>query len=376
MIEAFADSKESTALYGPINNDTIGNVVDAMYQALFGRKAEAAGKREYVNGFKNGKYTAGSIALDILSGAKNSDAKAIESKLKVANQFTLLTDGRKKASDAKFGTGEQFHVTYEGEADAATVRSMLSKVVSKATELSTSEIWLVAKLISDKGDPIEKDKNPTIPPPPPPSSPPPPPSSQTHTLTTGTDSKLATTSSDVFKALLVGGAVTLNAGDTVFGQSGGSHVFDIELGATGGGLQGATVKNIKTINILGGAGTSANVVLTAAELQGVTELKNLTVGSSAAALGGTYNVTIDGGTSTVENVSVTGGADIDIKGDGNSLTTVNVQDAEGNVTVENTAATTVLNANITLAAGSTKKILIFQENLSYICIPAFGLSKT
>jgi len=356
MIEAFADSKESTALYGPINNDTIGNVVDAMYQALFGRKAEAAGKKVYVDGFKNGKYTAGSIALDILTGAISSDEKAIASKLKVANQFTLLTDGRKKASDAKFGTGEKFHVTYEGDADAATARSMLSKVVSKATELSTAEIWLVAKLISDKGDPIEKDKNPTIPPPPPPPSAP---SATTHKLTAGFpyDNLTADTDNDIFNALLdSSNTVTLDSGDEIYGKSNGSNILNIELGIAGGGLQGAIVKNIKTINVLGGANTTSNVNFGATELEDVTKLTNLNVGSSASVLGATHSVTVNGGTSsTLKNVNVYGGSDIDIQGD--SLTTVDVQGAAGDVEVKNTT-TTALNANITLATGSTKKIKV------------------
>jgi len=49
IIDVFANSEESKDLYGIINNDTIGTVVNSMYNALFGRDAEpeAPGKPNY-----------------------------------------------------------------------------------------------------------------------------------------------------------------------------------------------------------------------------------------------------------------------------------------------------------------------------------------
>jgi len=320
MIEAFANGKEATALYGPINDSTISNVVDTMYYALFGRTPEAAGKQDYVNGFKNGKYTAGSIALDILSGARNSDAKAIESKLKIANQFTLLTDGRKSTSHADFGTGKKFHVTYEGDADAATARNMLSKVISKATELSTAEIWLAAKLISDTGDSIAKDKNPTTPPPPPPPSTPPSPAVGTHNLTKNIDYIQAVTGDDVFNALLDGDDLTLQSGDSIIGKKDGKNILNVNLGNQGGfGLQNANILNIHQINI----DATSEVSLGSLDLTRIMNLSDISVKTTSTS----EDVNIYGG----KNIITDGGNNVEVSG--SALTDVTVKGAKGKIGV-------------------------------------------
>ena len=44
VITAFGTSPEATALYGAVNATTIGNVIEAIYQAAFNRAADAGGK--------------------------------------------------------------------------------------------------------------------------------------------------------------------------------------------------------------------------------------------------------------------------------------------------------------------------------------------
>ncbi len=155
IINAFATSPESTALYGPINNATIGNVVDAMYQGMFGHLPDAAGKAFYVNGFIAGTFTAGSIALSILNGAQNSDAVAINNKIIAANNFTQIQDGR--SFDAiDFGQGTVFNATYEGNADAIAARAWLAPVLSNPTTIpSLSQTsTFIRNSIANAGDPI------------------------------------------------------------------------------------------------------------------------------------------------------------------------------------------------------------------------------
>jgi hypothetical protein len=92
IIDAFANSEESLRLYGPINSDTIDDVIDDIYFALFNRAPDEAGKAFYVNGFNDGDFTPGSIVLDILNGAQGNDLLAIENKLEYANFFIQVLD--------------------------------------------------------------------------------------------------------------------------------------------------------------------------------------------------------------------------------------------------------------------------------------------
>jgi len=166
VMEAFVTSKETEQLYGKVNASTIGTVVEAAYQALFHRAPKADGKKYYVDGFANGTFTAGGIVLDILKGARNADATAIDNKLAVANEFTRIVEGR-DFNDPAFGSGlpnpafdedKAFNATYVGEADAKAARALLAKVTATSTIDSAEQLVpFIKKEIADPGDPILKD---------------------------------------------------------------------------------------------------------------------------------------------------------------------------------------------------------------------------
>ena len=101
---AFGNSPESQALYGPINSSTIGTVIDSIYLALFNRAPDAAGKQFYIDGFNAGTFTPASIAYNILVGAQNNDAVAVNNKQIVADRFSESVDGR-PFTDPNFGQG-------------------------------------------------------------------------------------------------------------------------------------------------------------------------------------------------------------------------------------------------------------------------------
>jgi len=93
VINAFATSAEATALYGEINNETIGDVIDAIYQAAFGRAADAEGKAWYVAEFEAGNFTAATIALNVVNGAAGVDATTLGNKVEAADLFTAAVEG-------------------------------------------------------------------------------------------------------------------------------------------------------------------------------------------------------------------------------------------------------------------------------------------
>lgn len=96
IIDAFANSAESQAMYGGKSNEA---KVNAIYQQLFGRSADAEGLNFYVGNLASGKMTHGAIALDILNGASGSDLTIINSKLESVG----FNDSQRTFMAADFG---------------------------------------------------------------------------------------------------------------------------------------------------------------------------------------------------------------------------------------------------------------------------------
>jgi hypothetical protein len=122
IIEAFATSPESKALYGTIDNTTIGSVVDAIYMALFNRAPDAGGKEFWVDAFKSGQVTPAGIMLIMLEGAQNDDSKTINNKVVAANLFTKTIDPELD--------GKKLRAVYEGNAAIKAARDFLNAVAA------------------------------------------------------------------------------------------------------------------------------------------------------------------------------------------------------------------------------------------------------
>lgn len=257
VINAFANSAEATDLYGPINGDTIGTVIDDIYQALFNRAPDAEGKAFYVQAFTNGELTAGNIALAVLNAAQNDDRIAIDNKLVVANEFTAQVDGR-PFTDPSFGTGSTFNVTYNAD-DVEAARGILAGVTANpATVLSPAAVTDALKeQIADEGDAIENEN-----------------SGNTFTLTQGVDTIAGTTANDVINALSVNPATgapgeTLNGFDSIDGGA-GRDTLNVYVDADINQDQLGTVKNVEVVNIYSTEGVTLSTA-DASKYQGVEE---------------------------------------------------------------------------------------------------------
>jgi hypothetical protein len=148
IIEAYANSAESRALYGTIDASNIENVVNAIYMALFNRIAEAGGLAYYVSGFNSGQFTAATIMLNVLNGAQNQDLVTVNNKLAAANLFTMTIDPELD--------GKNFQVTYAGDGDAISARAFLATVMGDPATVPTQDTmtaWMKNN-IADPGDPI------------------------------------------------------------------------------------------------------------------------------------------------------------------------------------------------------------------------------
>jgi len=148
IIEAFANSAESQALYGPINSSNISSVVTSIYWALFNRAPAQAGLDYYVDGFNSGRFTAATIMLNVLDGAQNEDLQSVNNKVTTSNLFTRMIDPELD--------GMNFQATYSGDTDAQKARDFLSEVGwDPATIPTYAEVNLFIKdNIADPGDPI------------------------------------------------------------------------------------------------------------------------------------------------------------------------------------------------------------------------------
>ena len=87
IIDSFANSEEFQERFGDLDNEQL---VDNIYQQLFGRGADPEGLKFYVDHLVAGTKTLGTIALDIANGAQpdNDDGLIIANKLTVAEAFT------------------------------------------------------------------------------------------------------------------------------------------------------------------------------------------------------------------------------------------------------------------------------------------------
>lgn len=369
IIDAFSNSPEAKSLY--TETDPL-KLVDSVYQALFGRPADNGADNFYVKALEAGKFpdgrpaTLGRVAIDVLNGAQGDDRVAIDNKLKGANDFTQIVDGR-PLTDPEFGF-DGLAVTYKGDADAAAAREFLKGVTSDPSTVPTQDgvKEVVAEKIADPTDaPVETGK--------------------TFTLTTNLDNVQGTIGNDTIN----GDTATLTAADVI---NGGAGIDTLNVTVTAGTavLNGADVKSVEILNVRN-VGTGAAAV-DASQVVGLTEVNSdrstgtLTVtnlaagatlglkGNGVAALGnvtGSYvaaataaNIVVDGGTGAASaGVTVLDGAGLTSatitgKGGVNALTGVAFGTGAG--TADNVKAVTIdaqsnlTTGNITgLAAAST-----------------------
>lgn len=300
VVDAFATSAEANTLYGTVDKDTVGTVVEKIYQALFNRTPDEAGKKYYVDGFLAGKFTAGKIALDVLNGATNNDLVAINNKVTVANRFTETVDGR-AITDDDFGVGTVFAATYAGDTDAQAAREILVGVTSNpATMLTAGDVAAqVQSKIADQGDAVAGQT-----------------SGKTFTLTTSTDTFTGASGNDTFNSAPV-------------------VVIDP---ATGGQSYVDTLQVVDKLD--GGAGTDTlNVTFAQATTKAAPTLTNIeNVNATFNAAGAELDLA---GATGVQKVTVTGSAQAAVVNSVGAIATLAVANQSKNVSFDGSTATTL-----------------------------------
>lgn len=86
---SFAASAEYKTAYADMTNDQI---VDAIYQNLFGHAADDAGKKFYSDNLTSGATTIDKVVTEVSGGAQGSDAIVFSNKVLASNAFTAALD--------------------------------------------------------------------------------------------------------------------------------------------------------------------------------------------------------------------------------------------------------------------------------------------
>ena len=111
----FSPSAEYTSLYAGMSNTQI---VNQLYQNIFGREAEPDGLVYWAGELTAGRQTVASIALQLSYSAQGTDADVVSNRIEAANAFTT-------------GLNTTDEITgYSGDAAAASARSWLATVGS------------------------------------------------------------------------------------------------------------------------------------------------------------------------------------------------------------------------------------------------------
>lgn len=287
---AFSASPESQALYG----SAFGAAqINAIYQVLFGRPAEAAGINHWLNQVNSGALTPAGAALGIMNGAQNLDKVAVTNKLNISTQFLAQLD-----------TAAEI-VGYSGDASAASARAFLQTVTDTAASVTTAQNGLaaaVANAVAQGSGNV----------------------GTTYSLGTAPDNIPGTGANDTFNALIdatTPANSTLSATDVIRGGAGTDTMNITTVGATTT-LNGADISGVEVVNF---RVTGASASLDASTLPGLT------------------NVNADRGTGTLTVTNMAAGATYGIVGNGTAVL--------GNQSAGYVAAATAATVNISGGVG-------------------------
>ncbi len=261
LLNTFAQSAEYKSLYSGMNSTQL---VNAVYQNLFGRAPEIEGLTYWVTQLDQGKLAIGNIADAINKGAQGTDAIIITNKVAAATAFT----------DALDTTAEV--VAYAGlnSTGSAAVKSWLAAVTSDSATLTnatstatlTSITTTVLNNVASTGS--------------------------TFTLTKGVDIVKGTSGNDTIIADNTAAAADkqLTAADQIDGGA-GTDTLKVYLAAADTVTGQPTLTSIENVWINGGAVTA----YTAA-----TGTTGLTVEAPVAGTAGVY--TVNGQAVTLKDV--------------------------------------------------------------------------
>ncbi|PXX78008.1 DUF4214 domain-containing protein [Rivihabitans pingtungensis] len=272
LLNTFAQSTEYKGLYSGMNNTQL---VNAVYQNLFGHTPDVAGLTYWVTQLDQGKLSIGNIADAINKGAQSTDASIIANKVAAATAFTAALDTTAEV------------VAYAGvnSTGLTAVKAWLAAVTSDASTVpNTDSVNKITATVVSNGAAIT-----------------------TTALTTSMDNLTGSNGNDVFVADNTAAGKQLSVVDVVNGGL-GNDTLKVYLATTDTAVPMATLTSVENLYINGGGAVTA-------DLSGYADVTAVTIdqqgGAGTYTLAGTQAVTVsnDNGT-TVQNNTFKYGASV------------------------------------------------------------------
>lgn len=236
LLNTFAQSTEYKGLYSGLNSTQL---VNAVYQNLFGHTPDVAGLTYWVTQLDQGKLSIGNIADAINKGAQSTDASIIANKVAAATAFTAALDTTAEV------------VAYAGvnSTGLEAVKAWLAAVTSDAATVPNTDS--VTKIITTVQNNVAA-------------------SGSNLVLTTAVDNLTGTAGNDTFISSQ-NGTATLNVADQMDGGA-GTDTLKIYSNTTTPASTTNTVplglKNIEVLDYVNPVNADINI----AALTGVTKL--------------------------------------------------------------------------------------------------------
>jgi len=287
LLNTFAESAEYKDLYAGMNSTQL---VNAVYQNLFGRPAEVAGLTYWVGQLDNGALKIGNIAEAINKGSQGTDADIISNKVTAATAFTNALD-----TNAEI-------VAYASANDTAlnAVKTWLNTVTSDAASVTAATGAPLENVLNT----VQNNSNENA--------------GQTVMLTKGLDNVQGTAGNDTIIGSITavngtGELDTLSTLDIINGGAGKDTLKIASSLAAGTALPLANISNVEVIEIEGTAGVTVNTSAVA----GVTDLNVVKHGSAAvdATAAATTNIAAtlqENGAGTALGHTVNGGNNVTV----------------------------------------------------------------
>lgn len=130
----FAKSSEYTAAF---NGKTSAQIVDIIYQNLFGHAADAAGKKYYADYLDAKTLTVANVVTEVAKGAQGTDLTVYNNKLTAAAAFTAAVDT--DAEKAGYSGDEANAIAKEFLAGVTTDASLAAAIAPSALNVSVAE---------------------------------------------------------------------------------------------------------------------------------------------------------------------------------------------------------------------------------------------
>ncbi|MDO1582511.1 beta strand repeat-containing protein [Rhizobium oryzicola] len=301
-------------------------IVNSVYQSLFGRDADVAGLSFFANGLASGKYNINNIAITILDGAQGTDLTTVNNKIAAANLYTAALDTTPEI------------VAYTGNAAADAGRAFIAGVTT-TVPAQTAVDTAVANMVSTAGNA----------------------SGQTFTLTTSADILTGTGGNDTFIGDNTGTNATVTAGDQINGGA-GVDTFKYYLAAATG-VEAAVLPqltNVENIYYKGGVLGDAKTL----DVSGIAGVTGVEIDTPSAALVANANFTVKTSATqgvTLDKINVANGGTAKVTLSGATAVTLNGNgtDSTNNGTLQvDFSSATATSASIATTGASSKVTLL------------------